>query len=158
VKIEGGDVEQHLQTIIHYLKSEEGKNIKGDLFLITDEGLNQPKGEKGPDYIKRYKAEIDEVLKLAGDRKIIVKFLNPKPRMPGEKNYKRYLIFNLQDKPFALQRTARPDDASSETALYAEERLNGECFNRIERYQDQGDKPEKEKVSDDKNFHGFKGN
>jgi len=157
IRLEGGDNEQHLQTLIHYLEGD-GANVKGNIFLITDEGVNQLKGEKGDAYNKRYKAEIDRVLELAGDREIIIKFINPKQRTPGEKNYVRYLIFNLKDKPFALQRQARPDDASGETPAYAEEKLNVDCFNKIERYQDKGDSPEQEQVSDDKSFHGLKGN
>ncbi|MFM7088143.1 MAG: hypothetical protein ACKOW9_01240 [Candidatus Paceibacterota bacterium] len=149
INIEGGNNEQHLQTILHYLESEDGQNSTGDLFLITDEGVNQGKAEGEQAYNERYNAEVSNILRLAGDRKIVVKFLDPKH------NSFRYKIFNLNDKPDGLKRQARPNGVTSEDSGFTEEKLNADLFKRIERYQDAGDKPVKEEVNGDQNFHNI---
>jgi len=152
ITIEGGNNEQHLQTLIHYLESDEGKKSTGDMFLITDEGLNQLKDESGDAYTKRYNSEIARVLSLAGKREIIVKFLDPR------ENSFRYKIFNLRDKPFALRREARPSRIGLEDPKFTEEALNLGCFNNIERYEDKGDNAVKEEVTNDTRFNSLRGN
>lgn len=152
INIEGGNNEQHLQTIIKYLESDEGRSSTGDMFMITDEGLNQLPGEGGEAYVARYKAQVGKILSLVGKRKIVIKFLDPTP------NSYRYKVFNLNDKPEGLLRQARPTGVTSESPKFTEEVLNRGLFEKIDRYGDVSDNPEKEAVNDDKTFHsGFKG-